>query len=172
MNKYIQIDNFLSDPDHVRKLALRASYRPRRPDEYFEGLRSEQVHAIDHQLHSEVSSRIITEYYGVTSVGVNYVASMFFHKTSTSDLTDTQWLNDRVHTDLSILSAIVYLTPNADLGLGTQTYTKIDGLYQPDIVMGNQYNRLVVYPGSAPHSAINLADDRLTLLFFLESIEF
>ena len=171
MNKYIQIDNFFSDPDDIRTLALQQQYRHRRSDEYFEGQRTQHVHTIDSQLHSYVCSRIITEYYGVSSVGINYTASVFFHKTSTSDLMDTQWINDRVHTDLSILSAIVYLTPNASIDTGTQTYTSINGEYVPDIVMSNCYNRLVVYPGNRAHSAITLADDRLTLLFFLESID-
>jgi hypothetical protein len=171
MNKYIQIDNFFSDPDSIRKLALQQTYRPRRSDEYFEGQRSPQVHMIDPALHSHASSRIITEYYGVSSIGINYTASTFFHKTTSADLTDTQWLNDRVHTDLSILSAIVYLTPGAELDTGTQTYARVNDEYQPDIIMSNHYNRLVVYPGNRAHSAITLADDRLTFLFFLESID-
>ena len=169
MHKYLQLDNFFSDPDSIRTLALQSSYRPRQSHEYFEGLRSPQIYTIDHGLHTSICNRILIEYYGSSARGVKYTASTFFHKTQASDRMDTQWLNDRVHRDRAIIAGIVYLTPNAPVGIGTQTYTEDTG--QPDIVMGNRYNRLVVYPANCLHSAMDLGDDRLTVLFFLEAIE-
>jgi hypothetical protein len=173
--KTIQIDKFFDDPDSLRALALSLDYRSRSSSEYWEGQRSAQLHTINSSLHASVCSRIITEYYGYRAEHARYVASTFFHKTRASDTLDTQWLTDRVHTDSAILTGIVYLTPDAPISAGTQTYASIAGQYVPDIVMGNRYNRLVVYPADQPHSAMALTGDsdrdlRLVLLFFLESI--
>jgi hypothetical protein len=173
--KIIQVDKFFDNPDSLRALALSLDYRSRSSSEYYEGQRSQQLHTINASLHADVCSRIITEYYGYRADRVTYTASTFFHKTLARDTTDTQWLNDRVHTDSAILTGIVYLNPSAPISSGTQTYARIDGSYVPDIVVGNRYNRLVVYPADQPHSAVSLtgqdeSDARLVLLFFLESI--
>ena len=173
--KTIQVDNFFDDPDSLRRLALSLDYRSRSGSEYYEGQRSAQLHTVNADLHASICSRIITEYYGYSADHATYTASTFFHKTLATDTADTQWLNDRVHVDSAILTGIVYLNPSAPISAGTQTYARIDGSYVPDIIMGNRYNRLVVYPADQPHSAMALtgrdhSDARLVLLFFLEAI--
>jgi len=173
--KTIQVDHFFDDPDELRTLALSLDYRSRSSSEYYEGQRSAQLHTINASLHASICSRIITEYYGYSADGVSYTASTFFHKTLASDTLDTQWLHDRVHVDSAILTGIVYLNPSAPITAGTQTYASINGELVPDIIMGNRYNRLVVYPADQPHSAVSLtgysdSDARLVMLFFLEAI--
>lgn len=170
--KSLVIDNFFKNPNDVRNFGLTLNYRSRNPDEYFEGLRSDHLHTIDRNFCNNVCSKIILEYFG--NGNYNYEASVFFHQTSTSDKFDSQWLTDKVHTDPVIVTGIMFLTPDAPINCGTQTYQKVNGEYIPDVVMGNKFNRLIAYNGDVPHSAMDFFGDgvnsRLVMLFFLEKI--
>lgn len=170
--KAIVIDNFFQNPDSVRNFALKLNYRSRDPHEFFEGRRSDHVHKLDRELCNNVCSKIILEYFGAGNY--NYEASVFFHMTSDNDKHDPQWITNKVHTDPVIVTGIVFLSPNLPVNCGTQTYQSINGKYVPDVVMGNQYNRLIAYNGDVPHSAMDLFGEgdssRLVMLFFLEKI--
>tara|TARA_R110000787_G_scaffold184096_2_gene295891 strand:+ start:59 stop:580 length:522 start_codon:yes stop_codon:yes gene_type:complete len=172
--KTLTLNNFFDNPDDIKNLALSLDYRSRDVDEYFEGVRSPMIKEIDINLYDNTCSKILLEYYGKQPLSYN--ADLFFHQTKDEDKKDTQWLNDRVHTDKGQIAGIIYLTPNAPTDCGTQTYLKIDGKYVPDIKMGNVYNRLIVYPSNFYHSAINLFGDgiynRLVILFFLYEVGF
>ena len=165
-------DNFLEKPEDIIDLSKKITYRPRNNQEYFEGLRSHPIHLIDENLHKYISNKIITTYYGEGTF--KYNASIFLHKTQESDLEDKQWLEDKIHTDSGLLAGIIFLTENAPINCGTQTYRKEKNSYHIDVVMGNVYNRLILYPANYYHSASNFfgagSRTRLTLLFFLNNI--
>lgn len=170
--KALIVDNFFNNPDAVRNFALTLDYRSREHHEFFEGVRSNHLHTINEKFCSDVCSKIILEYFGTGNY--NYEASVFFHKTSNNDKHDLQWINDKVHTDPVVVTGIVFLTPDAPVSCGTQTYQISNGNYVPDVVMGNRYNRLIAYNGDVPHSAMDLFGEgdssRLVMLFFLEKI--
>jgi hypothetical protein len=170
--KAIVIDNFFKNPDDVRQLALKLNYRSREPHEFFEGIRSNPLHEINHKFYHDVCSKIIVEYFG--GGNYSYEASVFFHQTSDSDKQDTQWIQNKIHTDPVITTGIVFLTPDLPITCGTQTYRNIDGTYIPDVIMGNRYNRLIAYSGSVPHSAMDFFgsgdNSRLVMLCFIEKI--
>lgn len=171
--KTIVLDNFFNDPDSIRKFALELEYNPRQSHQYFEGIRSKPLHEIDINLYNEICSKIILEYYG--HANYRYEGPIYFHKTREKDKQDAQWLNDKIHKDKAIIAGIVYLTPNAPLNCGTQTYQMQGENYVPDIVMGNVYNRLIAYDANSYHSATDFFGEennsRLCMLFFLEKIE-
>ena len=172
--KTMTLNNFFVNPDEVRKLALSQNYRNRNDDEYFEGIRSPMIKNIDIDLYNNTCHKIFSEYYGKQPSSFN--AELFFHQTRNIDKKDTQWLNDKVHSDDGLVAGIIYLNPNAPVECGTQTYLQIDDKYIPDIKMGNVYNRLIVYPANYWHSAIELFGDninnRLVMLFFLYEVKF
>ena len=167
--KTLIIDNFLPDPNSVRQFGLSLSYRRRNNDEGWEGQRSEKVSEKNKNLSDKICRKIITNYFNTSNF--NYNADLCFHKTMENDLNDSQWINDKIHTDKGIIASLIYLTPNAPINSGTQTYRN----KQPDIVMGNCYNRMVCYPCDIPHSATNFFGDddccRLVLLFWLFKLE-
>ena len=167
--KTLIIDNFLSNPDQVRNLALSLSYRKRNSDEYWEGQRSDKISIYDENLADNICRSIISNYFNVKNF--KYSADLYFHKTMKNDLNDPQWINDRIHTDKGIIASLIYLTPNAPINSGTQTYKN----NQPDIIMGNSYNRMVCYPCNVPHSAMTYFgdknDNRLVILFWLFNLE-
>ena len=149
--KTMIIDNFLPNADWLVNYSTSLEFRRRGEGEYFEGERSGELHAERKQIKD-----------------FNYNADLYFHKTSEVDLQDSQWLHDRIHTDKGMIAGLIYLTKNAPLDCGTQTY---HNSLKPDIVMGNRYNRLVVYPCEKEHSAMNYFNTRLVLLFWLNGLE-
>lgn len=167
--KTLIIDNFLPDPNSVRQFGLSLSYRRRNKDEYWEGQRSEKVNLHNKNLEDNICRNIIKNYFSINEF--NYNADLYFHKTMKNDLNDPQWINDKIHTDKGIIAALIYLTPDAPINSGTQTYKN----QKPDIVMGNCFNRLVCYPCDVPHSAMTYFGGenncRLVLLFWLFSLE-
>jgi hypothetical protein len=173
--KVLVVDNFLDNPDEVRRLALKQKYKKRKKNQHFEGMRSCLVKDIDSNLADEICRKIISNYYCINNF--EYKADLFFHKTRLKDKEDTQWKNDRVHKDEGIVAGLIYLTPNAPLHTGTQTfvYNKSDDTFYTDIVMSNLYNRLVMYPCNVSHSAMNYFGDdknsRLVLLFWLYKLK-
>jgi len=174
--KTLIIDNFLEDPDKIRKFALSLDYRKRNECENFEGMRGPLIKEININMHNKICNKIIFEYY--RKKPVSFVADLQFHKTQEIDKKDPQFMYHRVHQDKGVIAGMVYLTPNAPINCGTQTYQEIiiNKKYEPDIIMGNIYNRLVLYPAEYFHSAIdyfgNDKHNRLVMLFFLMEIKF
>ncbi len=169
------VDDFLDNPDEIRRLALKQKYRKRKKTENFEGIRSCLVKDIDPNLADKICKKIISNYYFINNF--KYKADLFFHKTRLEDEEDIQWKNDRVHKDQGIVAGLIYLTPNAPLHTGTQTFVhnKSNNEFHTDIFMSNLYNRLVMYPCNVSHSAMNYFGDnknpRLVLLFWLYELK-
>ena len=171
--KIVIFDNFFKDPDAIRNFALGLEYHPRKSHQFFEGVRSAPLHTLDYELYTSVCYEIISSYYGPGNW--KYEGPIFFHQTRECDKHDTQWLNDRIHQDKAIIAGIVYLTPGAPLACGTQTYQKIEEEYHPDVIMGNRYNRLIIFNSDQYHSASSFFGEdqsaRLCMLIFIEKIE-
>lgn len=174
--KTLIIDNFLEDPNKIRKFALSLDYRKRNERENFEGMRGPLIKEININMHNKICNKIIFEYY--RKKPLSFVADLQFHKTQEIDKKDPQFMYHRVHQDKGVIAGMVYLTPNAPINCGTQTYQEIiiNKKYEPDIIMGNIYNRLVLYPAEYFHSAIdyfgNNKHNRLVMLFFLMKVIF
>jgi hypothetical protein len=173
--KSVVIDNFLEDPHRVIEFAKTLKYRKRDDKEYWEGMRTDDLKTIDMDFFQYLSQQILYSYYD-THNSYAFAGTMHFHILKESDLEDPQWkhIENRIHYDECLVSAIVYLTPDAPMDNGTQIYRMVDGKFVPDIIYHNKFNRLVMFPGSVHHSAINIAggkEDRLTLLFFIDNIQ-
>ena len=72
------LNNFFSNPDEIRSLALSLNYRNRNEDENFEGVRSPLIKNVDIDLHNNTCYKIFSEYYGKQPTSYN--AELFFHK--------------------------------------------------------------------------------------------
>jgi hypothetical protein len=115
--------------------------------------------------------KFIGEYFSKNTHNID--ADLFFHRLNSKDKNDPHWKYDKIHTDDCIVSGIVYLTPDAPMTSGTQTYRKVDNTCVPDVVFHNKFNRMIMFPGNAPHSAMDIKGgtrDRLTLLLFVYGV--
>jgi len=111
------LDNFFDNPDAVRELALQQEFKP---SEYglWPGKRTKQLHEISHSLHDTVCNRLFSLFYNFKTEGIRWKVEGSFQKVDKSY--NTGWVH--ADTDQSILSGIIYLTPNADIKSGTSIY--------------------------------------------------
>jgi len=172
--KYVVIDNFFDNPNEIIKLSESMDYRSRNDTEYWEGIRTECIKDIDMELYTNITSKIIYSYFD-TNCAYAIEGNLVFHKMNEKDHKDPNW-DEKIHKDASLYSCVIYLTPNAPMSSGTQTYQKEQwNSFLPDIICHNNFNRLIMFPGDVYHSAMDTlggnGNDRLTLLFFLHKID-
>ena len=192
------VDNFLDDPEALRKYALGLDYKPESKDSDYPGLRSDRLDLINLELFRKIGNKIVRLFYFTNNKAIlwNWVADAYFQKVGL-DNGNLGW----VHRDRDIcLTAIVYLNP--DLTVGTTIFKKIDTLedsmktfcnnrinlttneldrklynekYQETIKVSGLYNRLLTFEGTCYHApqdyVPNSADDfRLTLIYYFKHI--
>lgn len=191
-------DNFLTFPNQVRSWALSQEYYDskqftERYGKYtnWPGKRTDHVMELDRSYADQVLSRIVS-IANVNFGTANYGVKSFFQIHGEKD--GDSW----VHQDNDVLIAgLIYLTPNAPVTSGTTLYrcndhdrwtnlsfddmTKInrqerkdlyDEIFEPVDVIGNVYNRMVMYRGDIFHKSNDYfgstkEDSRLTQVFFL-----
>ena len=184
-------DNFYNEPDEVRKYALAQEFGTKGN---FPGQRTDPVHHWDCQ---EVIQRIIRTHGGeITYFGDDYTTA--FQYTTAKN---TSWIHADQTT---MWAGVLYLTPNAPSTGGTGLFRhKETGLERPPrlengnldddwlkehcwphsrdfskwdmtAMVGNVYNRLVLYRGDLFHSSLDyfgesLEDGRLFQTFFFDT---
>ena len=169
----IVVDDFFDDPYAIVEYSKQLQYFPRKPNQAWEGRRTEDIGNINRPFFVDLSTRLVYNYY---SQNKNYYweGNLNFHRLCDDDLHDHMWINHKVHFDSCEMISIVYLSPNAPMTSGTQLYRHTDEGPVVDIVYHNKFNRLIQFPARQLHSAMDLSggeEDRLTLLFFLTKIE-
>jgi hypothetical protein len=195
----IVLDNFLPYPGVVREWALQQEFL--NAEAYSEkigkhtswpGTRTNHVMELDNDYANVVLGRfvdILSKNFATPSRSTSIKS--YFQLCSAAD--GDSW----VHQDNCVLvAAILYLSPDAPVNSGTTIYRckdqkkwldlyiddmkKInrlerkdlyDSLFEPVDVIGNVYNRLVIYSGDAFHKSNNYfgatkKDSRLTQVFF------
>ena len=170
--KSIVIDSFFEDPWKIIEFSKTLEYGGPSKTEYWRGLRTTNLKDIDLQFFTGTAQKILYSYFE-TQYNYGVDGNMCFHRYGESGAGGLDDAFD-VHTDRNYYSAIIYLTPNVPMDNGTQLYRKVDGEYVPDVVYHNKFNRLIMFPGNIPHSAMKVNggnDDRLTLLFFIDKLE-
>lgn len=191
-------DNFLSFPNQVRSWALSQQYYNAQQftEKYgkytnWPGVRTDHVMDLDRSYADAVLSRIVN----IASMNfghANYSVKSFFQVHGEAD--GDSW----VHQDNDVaIAGLIYLSPNAPVRAGTTLYrcndherwlnlhiddmTKInrqerkdlyDEIFEPVDIIGNVYNRMVMYRGDIFHKSNDyfgktLQDSRLTQVFFL-----
>lgn len=113
------LDNFFDDPDAVRELALQQKFEVDSLSRW-PGKRTRSIYEISHSLHDTVCNKLFSLFYDFRTEGAKWEVESCFQKV------DKSYNNGWVHTDTdhSVLSAIIYLTPNADIKGGTSIYRK------------------------------------------------
>ena len=119
----VVVDNFFNDPEELLKLGKSLSkeiigYQP--------GLRSKQLWEVDGDLYSTILQKILTCYYDLDYVSLNWAASnMCFHEIDRfsedkNDIRNKGWK----HQDGNVaVAGLIYLTPDIDPDSGTSLWT-------------------------------------------------
>ena len=168
----VVVDDFFEDPHAIIEYSKQLQYFRRRPDQGWEGQRSNNIGDLDSQLYSSIATELVYNYYD-RSKNYQFKGHLNFHRMCDDDLQDPNWIHNKVHNDDYEMISIVYLSPNAPMTSGTQLYRQTERGPVVDIVYHNKFNRLIQFPARQLHSAMDLSggeEDRLTLLFFLSEI--
>ena len=172
------MDDFLDDPDGIRKFVLNSKIPFDRVG-YFTGKRTSPVDNIDYQ------NMIIEKLERVLPFKIKMKPLSFpFQLCLAGDETT-------LHLDPSDWTGVLYLTPNAPIDSGTLLFKEdvelkkklreddIDGEMRADVTstLGNVYNRLVLLRGKEiPHRSNIpgfgdcLENGRLTQVFFFDEV--
>ena len=172
------MDDFLDDPDGIRKFVLNSKIPFDRVG-YFTGKRTSPVDNIDYQ------NMIIEKLERVLPFKIKmWPLSFSFQLCLSGDET-------HVHLDPTDWTGVLYLTPNAPIDSGTLLFKEdvelkkklreddIDGEMRADVTstLGNVYNRLVLLRGKEiPHRSNIpgfgdcLENGRLTQVFFFDEV--
>lgn len=170
----IVIDNFLPYPNVVREWVLQQEFKSceeiTRDSGYpntWPGKRTTVVNELDGSYANSVLSRIAdlaVSYFGVSK---NLTIRSSFQLTTEKD--GDSW----IHKDNDVhVAGILYLTPNAPIDSGTVLYSNPP--HEPIDIIGNVYNRLVLYKADSFHKSNkyfgnDLRTGRLTQVFFIRS---
>ena len=162
----IVIDNFLDDPDYIRKRALELEYDRVQPT--VPGLRSMRLGG---DLQTEVEQKLKIAF------GCNKIIWDMQQDTlcfqACMEGTDT-WVHTDSHKEgEGEWAAVLYLTPDPILDAGTGIYESPES--DMNIAVGNVYNRLVAYRGKVlyhrsivPGFGDTIETSRLTQVFFFD----
>lgn len=151
------IDNFLENPDVVRKSALSLDFKS---SGIFPGLRSDRAD-YDYENYVKQKLEIVLNYKIKEFVQDSFRFQICFNDADT-------W----VHKDETDWAGILYLTPNAPHEAGTGIYEEDNNEWKLVTAIGNVYNRLALYNGRLFHRSImpgfghNKETGRLTQVFF------
>ena len=160
----IVLDNFLDDPDYIRKRALEMEFN--RYQVSVPGVRSMRLGG-DLQREVEVKLKIA---FTCNEIGRDWTQDTLCFQ-SCMEGTETWIHRDSQGEDQGEWAAVLYLTPNPVLDSGTGIYESPD--HDMNIGVGNVYNRLVAYRGKVlyhrsilPGFGYDLETSRLTMTLF------
>jgi hypothetical protein len=114
------VDDFFEDPDSIRAFGLRQQYQ-RDQEGRWPGSRAMDLNQLNSQLFTHVASRLLSVFWDITATPVHWRAHGTFQRVTNN------YAAGWIHQDAdSLLTAIVYLTPNAPLTSGTSIYRRKD----------------------------------------------
>lgn len=168
-------DNFFADPDEIRRWALglefldvKAFNERRGVSESWPGARTAFLHELRPSFVQDLVNHILTNILPLPPC--DFRANTSFQLTRAGD--GDSW----VHTDDQsfLIAGIIYLTPNPPPASGTRFY-RINEAGEPQVcdMVGNRYNRLLLFDTQTPHKSDRyfgetLENGRLTLPLFID----
>lgn len=183
MNSLLVIDNFLPDPDSVRKKALSHLYfNNQKQNSTFPGKRTKVLVDIDPEYNAQIFKKITTLLFNLEQSSYTVDVKSYFQ------LVGKKFCRGWVHADdpsKEDIAGVFYLNPEAPISAGTEFYRPKKGVeiksyadvkksfvmgetgkekgelslklnndqYELTDVVSNKYNRLILYPSHWLHCA-------------------
>lgn len=183
MNSLLIIDDFLQNPDFVRKKALGCMYfNNQENDSTFPGKRTEVLATIDLEYNAQIFKKLTTVLFNLDQSSYAVDIKSYFQ------LVNADFCRGWVHKDnpdTEDIAGVLYLNPNAPINSGTEFYKvrncveikdyrhvkkpfvmgkikkedAVDSLiknnnqYELTDLISNKYNRLILYPSHWLHCA-------------------
>jgi hypothetical protein len=128
----IIVDGFFQEPDQVRELALSLTFH-KDTENKWPGQRTTLLHEVAPVLFN-LTMRKITGLISDTTTNYNYTSQMMFQTVDKSY--ERGWVHN--DGDISLLTAIVYLTPGITSGSGTSLYVKNNTVQYNDLTFNKE----------------------------------
>jgi hypothetical protein len=170
---FIEVENFLNDPNEIVLLAKQQTYVERSAHyhnvnngTYFLGVRSKSISDIHKEVHESIYNQISKKI-----LNCEFTCQMYFHVMREQDKFGEGWLHKD---DRSKMAGVIYLNPSLRPNTGTIVYRY--GEDKDPVIAKNIFNKLVMYNSNYLHSPENgfgtdLNDSRLALVFFINMKE-
>lgn len=124
------VDNFYDDPDSVREFALSLPFDNEKDNYRYPGKRTEDLHLISKNFFDFSCEKLFSLFYEFEK-HIRWTVKTNFqiihpYDNDKMDIKNKGW----IHRDNSILTAVVYLTPGADIDSGTKIFKLKDGMQE------------------------------------------
>lgn len=155
----IIIDNFLNNPDIVRSSVLHHQFKN---TGQYPGCRTD---AADY----DYQEMILKKFEFILNSQIEFKTDMDCFRFQLCLKGDSTW----IHKDATEWAGVLFLTPDAPINSGTGIFDQDKNLVT---MIGNVYNRLVLYRGDLYHRSMisgfgnSIENGRLTQVFFFDTI--
>jgi hypothetical protein len=121
------IDDFYSDPDSVRALALKQEYTTPLEGNY-PGKRTKRLDELDRNFFNQFCSKLLSIFFDLDSESISYEIDTSFQLIPSVDPNPMSPKNmGWVHYDENVIFAgVIFLTPKIDLNCGTSIFKLVD----------------------------------------------
>lgn len=170
------IDNFLDNPEEVRKFAIQNKYYPPTVSDNWLGFRTKVFNEKDPGLVGDILKKVSNSLEKKLKIdSKNFSISSYFHYSpEISQILAGNVFDDyKFHIDYnSNYAGLIYLSHNPPANSGT-SFIKSEGVFE----VSNKYNRMVFYNANILHAPTSffgeaIDDARLTFLFFVKQKNF
>jgi hypothetical protein len=168
MKKYhtVIVDNVFENPQKVINLSKEYEFYPPKLNEEghgWSGLRTDNLYYLNVDLFRFIVHKAMSFYFSNTSE-INFFATAYFHK----NIPTKKEKNLTIHKDDVVeIAGVVYLNEGNDIKTGTSIY---DDDNNESIIVSNKFNSMICYDANTNHGPSNLDENRLTIPFFIHSI--
>jgi len=192
------VDGFFDDPDAVREFALAQDFAPD-PNSMYPGDRSKPLHELNHDLFCYIHAKFLNMFYPDVNNQYSYMANTFFQIVDSKY--NTGWVHH--DPDLITILIYLNKNPNKEAGTviyspkkqeystihtshkhallggamdeeeGAQYRTENNERFEEEIVVKNNYNRLLAFDSHLFHGVKDFTNDepRLTLVSFITNLQ-
>ena len=121
------IDDFYSDPDSVRELALKQEYTTPLEGNY-PGKRTKRLDELDRNFFNQFCNKLLSVFFDLDSESINYEIDTSFQLIPSVDPNPMSPKNmGWVHYDENVIFAgVIFLTPKIDLNCGTSIFKLVN----------------------------------------------
>ena len=167
-------DNFLSNCDQIRQIALSQNYECKNSGNNWRGCRTKELISENNPILNDMSLKICSEiikFYDLYDFNIGVQTFFHYSTEETKKYCLPSFDAFKLHKDFRdvLLAGVVYLHPSPKNDCGTILVNEFGG---EDKYIENVYNRMICYPGVILHGPNDLFGDsietgRMTVTFFI-----
>ena len=167
------VNNFFENPNKIVEYSKTLEYNRsdwKQKNTEWPGVRTKSINYFNFDLFKFIFLKTLSYYYSIPEMKeFNLTGKAFFSKTTKEDK-KLYKKNEEIHKDLdSKLAGVIFLNKENDIKSGTTIY---DDKLKVKLKTSNLFNSMICYDSNEYHGPSSLLKDRLTIPFFIDTINF